>query len=273
MGKSNVNKNTAVSAKEKLHRVQEKSIKKTISKSENKRNKIILPNDFKPDVVYQPRFSLEELICGSDKVRSSSKPPRPLNSYFLLKKCLLLELWARNLKPTMPAACVLAKKLWDNAPEEAKNIYEDLARQAEEWHQKTFPNYVFEPKKRPQCKNKPFPEKNSSGMLLTFTLESPSPQQPLQILEPPRPISDVETTNRNIEVSDEGILIEQLKNIQLDNLNNVYLVSPTPMNNSFQHQNDVDYMYQHQDEISQFNYPGIESIFSDVDGVMYIQYK
>ncbi|CAG8479857.1 3855_t:CDS:1 [Ambispora gerdemannii] len=192
MGK-NSPANKHVSNEELISKIKTKRIEKAVSKAVNKRNSITLPSDFDPKVIYKPRFGLIELICTTNKARISSKPPRPLNSYFLLKKCLLLELWGRKLKPTMPAACILARELWAKAPPEAREIYEKLALQAQAWHHKTFPDYVFEPKKKPQCKNRPFPEGNSTGMMTMFTVE-PRPQKTLGLGNAPTFISDVETT-------------------------------------------------------------------------------
>ncbi|CAG8585592.1 2489_t:CDS:1 [Ambispora gerdemannii] len=305
MGKSNKNslsvKNASREIKQSLPKIKTRSIEKVAAKTENKQNIITLPTDFDPEIVYTPRFGLAQLIYTTNKARISSKPPRPLNSYFLLKKCLLLELWERELKPTMPATCILARELWANAPSEAKKIYEELANQAQAWHQKTYPNYVFKPKKKAQCKNKPFPEGNSSGMLTTFALEPRPLSTPTFISEtettedefskifepyetfesvstvavatkesfaypptfPTDPVDLLDFKFRKMRLDSQGSLLGE-KNI--DKLHNVFLTELPPVLNIFNclnsTSNDID--FHNELSVSQFNYPDIESVFLGV---------
>ncbi|CAG8441083.1 12657_t:CDS:1 [Ambispora leptoticha] len=134
-----------------------------------------IPSGFDPTIVYRPRFGLHALISTTKKPRLTDKPPRPPNSFFLLKNCLLLELWDLGLKPTMPIVCKLAKEVWKNAPQETKETYDRLSTEALKIHHSMYPNYKFQPKRTDITKSKKStPNTDTAGMITTFSI-NPNP--------------------------------------------------------------------------------------------------
>ncbi|RGB35467.1 hypothetical protein C1646_814709 [Rhizophagus diaphanus] len=115
--------------------------------------------DFLPLVninyIYNPRFHLIDLISTRRRPFTSSTRtniPRPPNSFFLMKNCLLLELKHGGHRITMPNLCKMAREIWKEIPQDAKNMYDSLASQAQILHQRFYPNYRFEPKKKTRFK-------------------------------------------------------------------------------------------------------------------------
>ncbi|RHZ83508.1 hypothetical protein Glove_91g30 [Diversispora epigaea] len=60
------------------------------------------------------------------KLCASKNPPRPPNSYLLMKNCYMLELRAIGLRLTMPELCIQSKHLCKEAPKEVKDRYEEI---------------------------------------------------------------------------------------------------------------------------------------------------
>jgi len=114
--------------------------------------------------VHNPRFHLIDLISTRRRpFASTHNPPRPPNSFFLMKNCYLLELRLQGIRLAMPDLCKQAKKIWREIPQETKDRYDSLALQAQVLHHHIYPNYRFTPKKR--TKFKPYiPMENHSGM-------------------------------------------------------------------------------------------------------------
>ncbi|CAG8536456.1 685_t:CDS:1 [Ambispora gerdemannii] len=149
--------------------IVDSSIKqKSISRKNRTRNEI--PLNFDPTIVYKPRFCLQALISTSKKRHSIDKPPRSPNSFFLFKNCLLLELWELDLRPAMPTVCKLAKNLWKNAPQEAKELYDSLSTEALRIHHSMYPNYKFQPKRPEASKNNKYITNTAAGMTTTFSI-------------------------------------------------------------------------------------------------------
>nr|ANQ32956.1 MATA-HMG [Rhizophagus irregularis] len=132
--------------------------------------------------IYNPRFHLVDLISTRRRPFASSTRtniPRPPNSFFLMKNCLLLELKHSGHRITMPNLCKMAREIWKEIPQDAKNMYDALAIQAQILHQRVYPNYRFEPKKKTRFKQFVPPSNNgmsafSSVPSAPITTSSPS---------------------------------------------------------------------------------------------------
>nr|ANQ32953.1 MATA-HMG [Rhizophagus irregularis] len=132
--------------------------------------------------IYNPRFHLVDLISTRRRPFTSSTRtniPRPPNSFFLMKNCLLLELKHSGHRITMPNLCKMAREIWKEIPQDAKNMYDALAIQAQILHQRVYPNYRFEPKKKTRFKQFVPPSNNgmsafSSVPSAPITTSSPS---------------------------------------------------------------------------------------------------
>ncbi|RIA85616.1 hypothetical protein C1645_808180 [Glomus cerebriforme] len=115
-------------------------------------------NDFAPLIdlfyVYNPRFHLLDLISTRRSPFSSNHgPPRPPNSFFLMKNCYMLELRMAGFRIAMPDLCRKAKLIWRDIPQAVKDRYDHLALEAQILHQTMYPNYTFKPKKRAKFKH------------------------------------------------------------------------------------------------------------------------
>ncbi|RHZ48443.1 hypothetical protein Glove_551g45 [Diversispora epigaea] len=102
------------------------------------------------------------------KLRASKNPPRPPNSYFLMKNCYMLELRAIDLRYTMPELCIQSKQLWKEAPKEAKDRYDELQSKAQSIHNELYSQYKFRPRKRKTFKMHVFPHECTAN-ITTFS--------------------------------------------------------------------------------------------------------
>ncbi|CAG8441072.1 12656_t:CDS:1 [Ambispora leptoticha] len=187
------NSNNGVSPLHRLSTSTNNNITRRRANVQRKRSNNVIPQDFDISVVYKPRFNLQTLICTTaKKQRSSDKPPRPPNSFFLLKNCLLLELWSKEIKPTMPSVCVLAKRVWQEAPPEVKELYDQLSTEALKLHHSEYPGYKYQPRRPEVSRSTSFPMGNSMGMMTTFSINTPLST------------SDLTATTNNEETSQIG---------------------------------------------------------------------
>ncbi|CAG8495438.1 1909_t:CDS:1 [Paraglomus occultum] len=149
------------------------------SASSNRRHSHKIPDDLDKNAVFFPKYKVEMLInTKNTERRTSDRPPRPPNSFFLMKNALLLILREMNLKVKMPELCRKARDLWDEAPKESKQLYEDLSSKAERLHHIRYPGYTYKPVRR-QIFQPYSPILNSAGNLITsfpvqdFPVEDP----------------------------------------------------------------------------------------------------
>jgi hypothetical protein len=141
----------------------------------SKRPKCNIPEDLELENVYNPKYSVFQLISTRKHPRKQVIPPRPSNSFFLFKNCYLLELRKLGYRFCMPDICRQSKQLWSNIPPDVKERYDILALQAQILHQEMYPEYKFSPKKRQAFKQKKqvfSPETTTveSSMLSTFSI-------------------------------------------------------------------------------------------------------
>jgi len=110
-----------------------------------------------------------------------------------MKNCLMLELRMLGYRFAMPDVCRQAKLIWHDIPQDVKDLYDNLALQAQHLHSEMFPNYKFSPKKRTTFK--PYvPVQEDQGLCMsTFTVNEffkeihtsvPSSPTPLSPLSP-----------------------------------------------------------------------------------------
>src|SRR5438067_1156847 len=72
---------------------------RTRSASSNRRHSHKIPDDLDKEAVFFPKYKVEMLINTKNTERKNSdRPPRPPNSFFLMKNALLLILREMNLK-------------------------------------------------------------------------------------------------------------------------------------------------------------------------------
>ncbi|CAG8744664.1 16063_t:CDS:1, partial [Funneliformis mosseae] len=132
-----------------------------------------IPEDLDLNDVYYPKYSVLQLISTRRKPRTQSTPPRPPNSFFLMKNCYMLELRKLGYRFCMPDVCRQSKQIWSNIPIEVKERYDNLALQAQILHQEMYPGYKFQPKKRQIFKSHVFPTEETSvdsSMINTFSM-------------------------------------------------------------------------------------------------------
>jgi hypothetical protein len=145
----------------------------------SKLSKCSIPDDLELDNVYNPKYTVVQLISTQKHPRKHPRkqvPPRPPNSFFLFKNCYMLELRKLGYRYCMPDVCRQSKKIWSKIPPEVKERYDILAMQAQILHQEMYPEYKFSPKKRHDFKQQVFPSETTSiegvdsSMLSTFTV-------------------------------------------------------------------------------------------------------
>lgn len=131
-----------------------------------------IPENLDLDCVYNPKYTVTELISTRKRPRKQVVPPRPPNSYFLFKNCYMLELRKLGYRFAMPDICRQSKQLWSNISAEVKDRYDILALQAIILHQEMYPGYRFQPKKRQIFKSHVFSDSVivDSSMLNTFSV-------------------------------------------------------------------------------------------------------
>ncbi|CAB5381980.1 unnamed protein product [Rhizophagus irregularis] len=195
--------------------------------------------------IYNPRFHLVDLISTRRRPFASgtrTNIPRPPNSFFLMKNCLLLELKHSGHRITMPNLCKMAREIWKEIPQDAKNMYDALAIQAQILHQRVYPNYRFEPKKKTRFKqfvppsnngmsafsSVPAPITTSSPSLSStssFSSSSPTPTTPQlseEVYLPGMDVNVVLPSNDSFNYHNSGIIINDnlyYNNINYNNIN------------------------------------------------------
>ncbi|RGB22015.1 hypothetical protein C1646_731405 [Rhizophagus diaphanus] len=148
------------------------SVTSTTTVSSTKNHKCI-PENLDLDCVFNPKYTVTELISTRRKPRKQVVPPRPPNSYFLFKNCYMLELRKLGYRYAMPDICRQSKQLWTNISAEVKERYDILALQAVILHQEMYPGYRFQPKKKTIFKSHVFSENSvivDTSMLNTFSV-------------------------------------------------------------------------------------------------------
>ncbi|GBC08453.1 hypothetical protein RclHR1_08120004 [Rhizophagus clarus] len=216
-----------------------------MSKNSQHEQQVVPPNIIA--LVYNPRFALIDLISTRKRpfTGSTRNPPRPPNSFFLMKNCLLLELRLGGYRLTMPSLCKMARGLWHDIPQEVKNTYDSLAVQAQILHQRAYPNYKFAPQKRNRFK--PFVPPNNEGMSAFSSVGAPvtslepsiSPTSCSSCPSPIQPSEEVYLPNLPINTPEVHYIYNEIgiDVINNNNLNNIsyydYVYYPMPMPNPY----------------------------------------
>ncbi|RHZ54318.1 hypothetical protein Glove_428g46 [Diversispora epigaea] len=126
-----------------------------------------IPKELNINNVYNPKYDVLKLMSTRRKLVPSKNPPRPPNSYFLMKNCYMLALREIGFRFTMPEICIQSKNLWSEAPKEVKDRYEEIQSKAQSIHNELYPEYKFRPRKRQTFKMHVFHE--SSASITTFS--------------------------------------------------------------------------------------------------------
>ncbi|RHZ75042.1 hypothetical protein Glove_217g74 [Diversispora epigaea] len=144
------------------------STKVTAKKPRQNKYREEIPIQLDIDNVYNPKYDVIQLMSTRRKLCVSKIPPRPPNSFFLMKNCYMLELRAIGLSYTMPEVCIQSKQLWKEAPKEVKDRYEKMQSKAQSIHNEMYPQYKFSPRKRQTFKMHVFPHECASN-ITTFS--------------------------------------------------------------------------------------------------------
>ncbi|RGB39686.1 hypothetical protein C1646_606251, partial [Rhizophagus diaphanus] len=79
------------------------------------------------------------------------KVPRPQNPFVIYRRDTQAKLMVEKgskFGSKLDFVSRVASKNWKNAPSEIRNIYSFLAQLAKKVHEETYPDYVYQPKKR-----------------------------------------------------------------------------------------------------------------------------
>ncbi|CAG8603395.1 4968_t:CDS:1 [Diversispora eburnea] len=140
------------------------STKVTTKKPQQKKLRVDIPKHLDINNVYNPKYDVIQLISTKSKLCASKNPPRPPNSYFLMKNCYMLELRAIGLRFTMPELCIQSKQLWKEAPNEVKKRYNEIQLKAQSIHNELYPEYKFRPRKGQNLKISVSPHKSAANI-------------------------------------------------------------------------------------------------------------
>ncbi|RIA81943.1 hypothetical protein C1645_809841 [Glomus cerebriforme] len=139
---------------------------------------------------------IEKLLCPKKKSRSGNIP-RPQNSFVIYRRDFMTKLESdcgHEVSSDLSFVSKKASKWWASESPEVKNIYQIIADLARKVHNRTYPEYVFQPKKRRatkymlnDCYSSPQQNQNTSI--------SPSPSQ--LISSAIQPINNNNNNNNN----------------------------------------------------------------------------
>jgi len=140
----------------------------------SKNLKCKIPDDLVLDNLYNPKYTVVQLMSTRNQPRKLAIPPRPPNSFFLFKNCYTLELRKLGYRYRMPDVCRQSKQIWSNAPSDVKERYEIISLQAQILHHEMYPEYKFSPTKKNKKEQNPsvLPPETvvDSSMFGTFSL-------------------------------------------------------------------------------------------------------
>lgn len=94
---------------------------------------------------------IKELIAPLPKKSRISKVPRPQNPFVIYRRDTQAKLMVEKgskFGSKLDFVSRVASKNWKNASSEIRNIYSFLAQLAKKVHEETYPDYVYQPKKR-----------------------------------------------------------------------------------------------------------------------------
>ncbi|CAG8502461.1 3591_t:CDS:2 [Diversispora eburnea] len=92
---------------------------------------------------------IENLIRPTTKSRKGGIP-RPQNPFVIYRRDLQAKLTARlgpDVGSHLPFVSKEASRKWEIEREDIKNIYEVMAELAKKVHERTYPDYVYKPRK------------------------------------------------------------------------------------------------------------------------------
>ncbi|CAB4392081.1 unnamed protein product [Rhizophagus irregularis] len=94
---------------------------------------------------------IEYLISPKRKSRKGNTPPRPQNSFLIYRRDFMSKLttnYGPEISSNLSYVSSNAGKWWSSESQEVKNIYKLIADLAKKVHERTYPGYVFKPKKK-----------------------------------------------------------------------------------------------------------------------------
>ncbi|GBC07346.1 hypothetical protein RclHR1_00740029 [Rhizophagus clarus] len=94
---------------------------------------------------------IEYLISPRRKSRKGNTPPRPQNSFLIYRRDFMSKLttnYGPEISSNLSYVSSNAGKWWSSESQEVKNIYKLIADLAKKVHERTYPGYVFKPKKK-----------------------------------------------------------------------------------------------------------------------------
>ncbi|RIA95779.1 hypothetical protein C1645_756741 [Glomus cerebriforme] len=110
----------------------------------------IEPNIIEP-ILQQIFLPIKELIAPLPKKSRTNKIPRPQNPFVIYRRDTQAKLVVEKgskFGSKLDYVSRVASKNWKNASNEIRNIYSFLAQLAKKIHEETYPDYVYQPKKK-----------------------------------------------------------------------------------------------------------------------------
>src|ERR1051325_1580708 len=92
-----------------------------------------------------------EMLITPNKTSRRGNTPRPQNSFVIYRRDFMAKLsgiYGPELSSNLPLVSSNASKWWNYESEEIKDIYKLVADMAKEVHRRTYPDYVYKPKKK-----------------------------------------------------------------------------------------------------------------------------
>jgi hypothetical protein len=102
-------------------------------------------------ILQKINMPIEYLISPKKKSRKGNSPPRPQNSFLIYRRDFMSKLttnYGPEISSNLSYVSSNAGKWWGSESQEVKNIYKLIADLAKKVHERTYPGYVFKPKKK-----------------------------------------------------------------------------------------------------------------------------
>ncbi|CAG8704516.1 7402_t:CDS:1, partial [Ambispora leptoticha] len=94
--------------------------------------------------VFPPQLNNPEELVAEPRMTATGniRPPRPQNAFFLFRKNVLAEARRLNVQ-NMRIICKVASILWQQATNDEKQMYKDLASKVSALHRQRYPEFRY----------------------------------------------------------------------------------------------------------------------------------
>jgi hypothetical protein len=104
-------------------------------------------------------LTIKELIQKYDTIKKDNdkkrkRIPRPMNSFILYRRDKNTEFINKGIKMDNSELSKTLGKMWREEPEEIREYYQKLSREASKQHKRMYPNYRYKPRKHREIRRR-----------------------------------------------------------------------------------------------------------------------